>query len=85
MPPAYVKPFVQRQKNDAADAEAIAEAGSRTKMRFIEPKTPKKQPRAMVFRTRELFVRQRTRTIYALRAHHAEHCTRFWVKIDTLG
>lgn len=41
VPPAYVKPFVNRQKNDAADAEAIAEAASRPTMRFIEPKTPK--------------------------------------------
>lgn len=73
VPPAYVKPFVKRQKNDAADAEAIAEAASRPTMRFVEPKTPSQQARAMVFRTRDLFVRQRTQTINALRAHLAEH------------
>jgi transposase len=73
VPPAYVKPFVKRQKNDAADAEAIAEAAIRPTMRFVEPKTPKQQARAMVFRTRDLFVRQRTQSINALRAHLAEH------------
>lgn len=73
VPPAYVKPFVKRQKNDAADAEAIAEAASRPTMRFVEPKSPRQQARAMVFRTRDLFVRQRTQTINALRAHLAEH------------
>lgn len=73
VPPAYVKPFVKRQKNDVADAEAIAEAATRPTMRFVEPKTPEQQARAMVFRTRELFVRQRTQTINALRAHLAEH------------
>lgn len=73
VPPAYVKPFVKRQKNDAADAEAIAEAASRPTMRFVEPKSSRQQARAMVFRTRDLFVRQRTQTINALRAHLAEH------------
>lgn len=73
VPPAYVKPFVKRQKNDAADAEAIAEAASRPTMRFVEPKSPRQQARAMVFRTRDLFVRQRTQTVNALRAHLAEH------------
>ncbi|PRY83572.1 IS110 family transposase [Donghicola tyrosinivorans] len=73
VPPAYIKPFVKRQKNDAADAEAIAEAASRPTMRFVEPKSPRQQARAMVFRTRDLFVRQRTQTINALRAHLAEH------------
>ena len=73
VPPAYVKPFVKRQKNNPADAEAIAEAASRPTMRFVEPKSPQQQARAMVFRTRDLFVRQRTQTINALRAHLAEH------------
>lgn len=73
VPPAYVKPFVKRQKNDAADAEAIAEAASRPTMRFVEPKSARQQARAMVFRTRDLFVRQRTQLINALRAHLAEH------------
>lgn len=48
VPPAYVKPFVKHQKNDAADAEAIAEAASRRTMRFVEPKSPRQQARAMV-------------------------------------
>jgi transposase len=73
VPPAYVKPFVKRQKNDAADAEAIAEAASRPTMRFVEPKTEHQQARAMVFRTRDMFVRQRTQMVNALRAHLAEH------------
>lgn len=73
VPPVYVKPFVKRQKNDAADAEAIAEAASRPTMRFVEPKSPRQQARAMVFRSRDLFVRQRTQLINALRAHLAEH------------
>ena len=60
IPPAYVKPFVKRQKNDAADAEAIAEAASRPTMRFVVAKTTAQQAGAMVFRTRDLFVRQRT-------------------------
>lgn len=73
IPPAYVKPFVKRQKNDVADAEAIAEAASRPTMRFVEPKSCRQQARAMAFRTRDLFVRQRTQTINALRAHLTEH------------
>lgn len=71
--PAYVKPFVKRQKNDTADAEAIAEAASRPTMRFVAPKTEAQQAAAMAFRTRDLFVRQRTQTINALRGHLAEH------------
>jgi len=73
IPPAYVKPFVKRQKNDAADAEAIAEAASRPTMRFVVAKTIVQQADAMVFRTRDLFVRQRTQLINALRGHLAEH------------
>jgi transposase len=72
IPPAYVKPFVKRQKNDAADAEAIAEAASRPTMRFVEPKSEAQQAAAMAYRTRDLLVRQRTQTINALRAHLAE-------------
>jgi transposase len=67
LPPAYVKPFVKRQKNDAADAEAIAEAAVRPTMRFVAVKSEQQQARAMVFRTRDLFVRQRTQLINALR------------------
>ena len=72
IPPAYVKPFVKRQKNDVADAEAIAEAASRPSMRFVAVKSEHQQAGAMVFRTRDLFVRQRTQLINALRAHLAE-------------
>lgn len=73
IPPIYVKPFVKRQKNDAADAEAIADAAVRPTMRFVAAKTIRQQAGAMVFRTRDLFVRQRTQLINALRAHLAEH------------
>jgi transposase len=73
VPPVYVKPFVKRQKNDAADAEAIAEAASRPTMRFVAVKTEAQQARAMIFRTRDLLVRQRTQLINALRGHLAEH------------
>ncbi|UVC19241.1 IS110 family transposase [Mesorhizobium onobrychidis] len=67
--PAYVKPFVKRQKNDVADAEAIVEAAQRPTMRFVEPKTKEQQSRAIVFRTREQFVNQRTELVNALRTH----------------
>ena len=69
IPPAYVKPFVKRQKNDATDAEAIAEAASRPTMRFVAVKTEEQQAHAMLFRTRDLLVRQRTQLINALRGH----------------
>ena len=72
IPPVYVKPFVKRQKNDAADAEAICEAASRPTMRFVPVKTREQQARGMLFRTRDLLVRQRTQTINALRGHFAE-------------
>src|SRR5215813_9212683 len=73
VPPIYVKPFVRRQKNDAADAEAIAEAASRPTMRFVVVKTEEQQARSMIFRTRDLLVRQRTQLVNALRGHLAEH------------
>lgn len=73
IPPVYVKPFVKRQKNDAADAEAIAEAANRPTMRFVAVKTEEQQARAMLFRTRDLLVRQRTQLTNALRGHLAEH------------
>ena len=72
IPPIYVKPFVKRQKNDAADAEAICEAAQRPSMRLVAVKTQDQQARAMLFRTRDLLVRQRTQTINALRGHLAE-------------
>ena len=73
IPPIYVKPFVKRQKNDAADAEAIVEAATRPTMRFVALKSEAQQARAMLFRTRQMFVGQRTQLINALRGHLAEH------------
>lgn len=73
IPPIYVKPFIKRRKNDAADAEAIAEAASRPTMRFVAIKSESQQARAMIFRTRDLLVRQRTQLIKALRGHLTEH------------
>lgn len=71
--PVYVKPFVKRQKNDMADAEAISEAAARPTMRFVAVKSAEKQASGMVFKTRDLLVRQRTQTINALRGHLTEH------------
>ena len=73
IPPIYVKPFIKRQKNDLADAEAIAEAALRPPMRMVPVKSSAQQARGMLFRTRELLVGQRTQMINALRAHLAEH------------
>ncbi len=70
--PIYVKPFVKRQKNDAADAEAIVEAALRPNMRFVCIKSEEQQSRGALFRTREMLIRQRTQAINALRAHLAE-------------
>jgi len=72
MPPAYVKPYVKRQKNDATDAEAICEAVTRANMRFVPTKTPEQQSCLMLHRTRHLFIRQQTAVINAIRAHLAE-------------
>jgi transposase len=72
VPPAYVKPFVKRQKNDAADAEAICEAAQRPTMRFVAVKSEAAQGAAVVFRTRDILVRQRTQIINALRGHLTE-------------
>ena len=72
MPPAYVKPYVKRQKNDATDAEAICEAVRRPTMRFVETKTPEQQSCLMLHRTRHLLVRQLNAVTNALRAHLAE-------------
>src|SRR5579859_7136074 len=72
MPPAYVKPYVKRQKNDMADAEAICEAVTRANMRFVPAKTPEQQSGLMLHRTRHLFIRQQTSVINAIRAHLAE-------------
>jgi transposase len=72
MPPAYVKPYVKRQKNDATDAEAICEAVGRPNMRFVATKTAEQQGCLTLHRTRHLFIRQQTSVINAIRAHLAE-------------
>ena len=72
MPPAYVKPYVKRHKNDAVDAEAICEAVTRPNMRFVATKTPRQQSCLTLHRTRHLFIRQQTSVINAIRAHLAE-------------
>ena len=73
IPPQYVKPFVKRQKNDAADAQAIAEAAARPEMRFVAVKSAEQQGQSMLLKTRELFLAQRTQMINALRGHLAEY------------
>ncbi len=60
MPPAYVKPYVKRHKNDATDAEAICEAVARPNMRFVATKTPEQQSCLTLHRTRHLFIRHST-------------------------
>jgi transposase len=72
MPPAYVKPYVKRHKNDATDAEAICEAVTRPNMRFVATKAPAQQSCLTLHRTRHLFIRQQTSVINAIRAHLAE-------------
>jgi transposase len=72
MPPAYVKPYVKRHKNDSVDAEAICEAVTRPSMRFVATKTPEQQSCLTLHRTRHLFIRQQTSVITAIRAHLAE-------------
>ncbi len=72
MPPAYVKPYVKRNKNDAADAEVICEAVTRPSMRFVAIKKEEQPGMLMLHRTRELLVRQRTMLVNAIRGHMAE-------------
>jgi transposase len=72
MPAKDVKAYVKRNKNDAADAEAICEAVRRPTMRFVQVKAAEQQSRLMLHRTRDLLMRQRTQLINALRAHMAE-------------
>lgn len=72
MPPSYVKAYLRRQKNDAADAEAICEAVTRPTMRFVPVKSAERQGVLVLHRTRELLVRQRTMLINAIRGHCAE-------------
>lgn len=73
MPPAYVKAYVKRNKNDAADAEAICEAVTRPTMRFVPIKSADAQSVLMLHRARHLLVRQRTAQVSAMRAHLAEY------------
>jgi transposase len=72
MPPQYVRTYVKRNKNDAADAEAICEAVGRPSMRFVPIKTIEQQSALLMHRGRELLVRQRTMLVNALRGHLAE-------------
>jgi transposase len=72
MPPAYVKPYVKRQKNDVTDAEAICEAVTRPNMRFVPTKTVEQQSCLMLHRARHLFIRQQTAVINSIRAYLAE-------------
>jgi len=72
MPAKDVKAYVKRNKNDAADAEAICEAVRRPTMRFVRPKSAEQQSRLMQHRARDLLLRQQTQVINALRAHLAE-------------
>jgi len=73
MPPAYVKAYVKRHKNDAADAEAICEAVRRPTMRFVPIKSAEAQSVLMLHRARHLLVRQRTAQVSAMRGHLAEY------------
>ncbi len=72
MPPAYVRPYVKRQKNDTTDAEAIYEAVTRPNMRFVEIKSVEQQSCLVLHRTRQLFIRRQTSVTNAIRAHLAE-------------
>jgi len=71
--PQYVRPFVKRQKNDAADAEAIIVAAQRPEMRFVEPKSEEQQARAVLFRARARLLHQRTELVNALRSVFYEY------------
>ena len=73
IPTVYVKPFVKRHKNDAADAEAVAEAAQRPSMRTVAVKSAEQQGQSMLFRTRSLLVGQRRQLVNALRCHLSEH------------
>jgi len=73
MPPRYVKPYVKRQKNDAADAEAICEAVTRPTMRFVEIKTCEQQGILVLHRVRLMLMRQRVQLSNAIRGHMAEY------------
>jgi transposase len=66
MPPAYVKPYIRRQKNDAADAAAICEAVTRPSMRFVGVRSLENQAALMRHKTREMLVSQRTQLLNGL-------------------
>ena len=72
MPPAYVKPYIRRQKNDASDAAAICEAVTRPTMRFVGVRSQENQAALMRHKTREMLVSQRTQLLNALRGHLTE-------------
>src|SRR5918995_1377687 len=72
LPPQYVKPYVKRNKNDAADAEAICEAMSRPRMRFVPVKTAEQQAALMLAGVRDQLVRRRTQLSNAIRGYAAE-------------
>lgn len=72
IPPSYVKPYVKRQKNDMADAEAICEAVTRPTMRFVPVKSPEQQSVMVLHRTRLILTRQRTQLSNAIRGHMSE-------------
>jgi transposase len=72
IPPSYVKPYVKRQKNDAADAEAICEAVTRPSMRFVPIKSLEQQSIMVAHRTRSILTRQRIQLSNAIRGHMAE-------------
>jgi transposase len=72
MPPSYVKPYVKRQKNDMADAEAICEAVTRPTMRFVEVKSPEQQSVMVLHRVQVMLMRQRVQLSNAIRGHMAE-------------
>jgi transposase len=73
MPRNYVKPYVKRQKNDAADAEAICEVVSRPNMRFVEITTCEQQGTLVLHRVRVMLMRQRVQLSNAVRGHMAEY------------
>jgi transposase len=72
MPPGYVKPYVKRNKHDAADAEAVCEALRRPSMRFVPVRTAEQQAALVAHGVRDLLVRQRTMLVNAMRGHMAE-------------
>jgi transposase len=72
MPPAYVKPYIRRQKNDAADAAAICEAVTRPSMRFVGVRSLENQAALMRHKAREMLVSQRTQLLNGLRGHLTE-------------